>query len=503
MNPISLLRRSGDVASKLLALLAAIGLLFSLTAVAAHASAEQLQPPLFLEQECETLFIEGNAERQAVKMSVGEENLANATAVPIGETFPITGGVELYFFVAEDGGEFVLTYSATFSVCPPPRPEPVVDLGEWQGGTPSCDDPTVTQSRRVTTTKYVLSDDGSEWVLGDPVTTTETRQASLSEDELAECASDPDPVIDPAGKVTIACEGDGVAVLDNSKSTTQVGFEVVVNGKATLLVLRAGEVRHVPVTGAKPGTTVVVQDGEGNKLASAKVPTCDVTPEPDPTTTAPAPDPTDTMPRLDEALAERFSNVSYKLTDECVFEFSGTYRGGDGLRADLYVDDDSGDWPTVDFVELMVPEGQDSVEFSLRAPGLQVGSTVMVMVWSMGGESYAYLTKAMTIDEDCSVAPAPTQEPTTGPTSPGSTDTPTPGQPAPTSTAPAGTTPPLTQGDGDKVDKTTSANGPTGPVVETDIVNQGSSLPWFYGVGLVSLLALLAAGLLSPRRGEH
>ena len=82
----------------------------------------------------------------------------------------------------------------------------------------------------------------------------------------------PDPVISPDGSIKVDCRGKGVAVADNSASTTSVGFEVVVGGQATLYSLRAGEVRNIPFSGAKPGSEVILQDGEANELDSARVP---------------------------------------------------------------------------------------------------------------------------------------------------------------------------------------------------------------------------------------
>ncbi len=97
----------------------------------------------------------------------------------------------------------------------------------------------------------------------------------------AACLTSPDPVVSPDGSISVDCQGKGVAVADNSASTTSVGFEVVVNGHATLYSLRAGKVRHIPFSGAQPGSKVVLQDGEANELDSARVPVrCggDVTP---------------------------------------------------------------------------------------------------------------------------------------------------------------------------------------------------------------------------------
>ena len=88
----------------------------------------------------------------------------------------------------------------------------------------------------------------------------------------AQCLTPPPPVIAPDGSISVDCRGKGMAVADNSASTRSVGFEVVVNGHATLYSLHAGKARNIPFSGAKPGSKVVLQDGEANALASARVP---------------------------------------------------------------------------------------------------------------------------------------------------------------------------------------------------------------------------------------
>lgn len=85
-------------------------------------------------------------------------------------------------------------------------------------------------------------------------------------------ACPPEVVISPSALVEVLCDGTGTATLDNSKSTTQVGFEVVVNGVATLYSVAAGTVETRALSGAQPGSQVIVQDGEAIELASATVP---------------------------------------------------------------------------------------------------------------------------------------------------------------------------------------------------------------------------------------
>ena len=101
-------------------------------------------------------------------------------------------------------------------------------------------------------------------------------------------ACPPEVVISPSALVEVLCDGTGTATLDNSKSTTQVGFEVVVNGVATLYSVAAGTVETKAFSGAQPGSQVIVQDGEAIKLSSATVPNkCDtpVPPKPEPVVT--------------------------------------------------------------------------------------------------------------------------------------------------------------------------------------------------------------------------
>jgi hypothetical protein len=84
---------------------------------------------------------------------------------------------------------------------PGPQPTDEVTYGPWTGGTPTCDMPSVTQSRTVTTTPYVLSSDGSTWVLGNPGSpTTENQTLTLSAEEQAAC-NPPDPGPQPTDEV--------------------------------------------------------------------------------------------------------------------------------------------------------------------------------------------------------------------------------------------------------------------------------------------------------------
>lgn len=96
-------------------------------------------------------------------------------------------------------------------------------------------------------------------------------------DDPSSCVTPPPVVvINPSASVEAKCDGTATATLNNTKSTTQVGLEVVVNGVPKLYSVEAGKSLDVPVSGAKPGSVVSVQDDTGT-LASATVPdSCDV-----------------------------------------------------------------------------------------------------------------------------------------------------------------------------------------------------------------------------------
>ena len=102
-------------------------------------------------------------------------------------------------------------------------------------------------------------------------------------------ACPPTVVIQPDGYITGDCTGTGTAVLDNSASTTSVGFEVVLNGKATLYTVAAGKTRTVKFSGAKPHSKVRLQDSEANLLDELVVPAqCHKPPHHTPNTTPPS-----------------------------------------------------------------------------------------------------------------------------------------------------------------------------------------------------------------------
>lgn len=90
------------------------------------------------------------------------------------------------------------------AACRGEAPDPIVTVSQWEGGTPDCVDPTVEQTRTMTTTEWVPSEDGLSWIEGEPTVTTETREVSLPADELAACTpvTDPEPTDPPAEEPT-------------------------------------------------------------------------------------------------------------------------------------------------------------------------------------------------------------------------------------------------------------------------------------------------------------
>lgn len=67
----------------------------------------------------------------------------------------------------------------------------------------------------------------------------------------------------PVAEVDVECDGDGIAILDNTASEPEgelgaVGFELTVNGATEVLVVNGGDKKEVEVTGAKSGSTVIL-----------------------------------------------------------------------------------------------------------------------------------------------------------------------------------------------------------------------------------------------------
>lgn len=93
---------------------------------------------------------------------------------------------------------------------------------------------------------------------------------SLSAEGIGSSA---DPVINPTANVMVYCDGSGYAELDNRRSTTGIGFEVLVGDEIIYRFVEGGEMLTVTFT-AQLGTTVTAQTGEGIPFAVVPVPTC-------------------------------------------------------------------------------------------------------------------------------------------------------------------------------------------------------------------------------------
>lgn len=82
-----------------------------------------------------------------------------------------------------------------------------------------------------------------------------------------------DPVINPTANVVVQCDGTGYAELDNRRSTTGLGFEVLVGDEIVYRFVEGGDMLTVTFI-APPGTTVTAQTGEGIPYAIVPVPIC-------------------------------------------------------------------------------------------------------------------------------------------------------------------------------------------------------------------------------------
>lgn len=189
----------------------------------------------------------------------------------------------------EDHGHAIawrFVYGGDCAPDPGPQPDPVVDVAVV--GAPSCEEPTVTPVETTTTMEYSLPEDGTEWVLGEPVVTTrDLDPVSLSEDELAACRGDlPDPRVEYSewSGGTPSCED-----LEVEQTRTVTKTSSVPSADGTSWV--DGE----PVVVTK--TRTVTYDG----------PTCEEPTEPTEPPTAPEPTepPTSIEPTASSTSAER------------------------------------------------------------------------------------------------------------------------------------------------------------------------------------------------------
>jgi len=94
------------------------------------------------------------------------------------------------------GDEFVFSLDVA-SDCIPVQPEPTVTYGEWTTGEYACGDTTVQMTREVTTTEQVWN--GTEYVDGESITTTQTETRDLTAEEIAalECETVTPPTEEP------------------------------------------------------------------------------------------------------------------------------------------------------------------------------------------------------------------------------------------------------------------------------------------------------------------
>lgn len=119
-------------------------------------------------------------------------------------TFPEDSGIHTVSYRVDAGSENKLykglpvgewTELTIDSDCIPPQPEDLVVPTEWVDGEYECGDETVTQTRTVTTSPYVLVE--GEWVLDteNAVTTTETQDRDLTDAEkkVLDCKVTPPP----------------------------------------------------------------------------------------------------------------------------------------------------------------------------------------------------------------------------------------------------------------------------------------------------------------------
>lgn len=82
-----------------------------------------------------------------------------------------------------------------------------------------------------------------------------------------------DPILNPAANVVVQCDGSGYAEFDNSRSTTAVGFELLVGDSLTYYSVEGGTTMRVEFL-APAGATVVAQTGEAIPYAIVPVPMC-------------------------------------------------------------------------------------------------------------------------------------------------------------------------------------------------------------------------------------
>lgn len=127
-----------------------------------------------------------------------------STTVPLEKYTEHDWSVTITAWNDADGSKgWTKTITGTTTACEKPaQPEPIVTTGEWVTGDYACGDETVTETREVTTTEHTWN--GSEWVPGEPVTTTEERTRDLTAEEIdaLECEVVTPPTEEPEEPTT-------------------------------------------------------------------------------------------------------------------------------------------------------------------------------------------------------------------------------------------------------------------------------------------------------------
>ena len=117
---------------------------------------------------------------------------------------------------------------------PPVKPEDKVVTTAWVDGEYDCGDTTVTQTRTVSTTPFILVD--NKWVPGETVTVSETQTRDLTEDERklyqgdnpeAECYVEvPEPEVSTWIEFSVGCDTEVGDVIPAKEFTRTVSFDL-------------------------------------------------------------------------------------------------------------------------------------------------------------------------------------------------------------------------------------------------------------------------------------
>lgn len=111
--------------------------------------------------------------------------------------------------------------------------------------------------------------------------TQEVKTVALTSDIVTAFASSlgstggefaPDPIINPAANLDVRCDGSGEVEFDNRRSTSGMGFELVLGTIVMNYFVEAGEILAFGFSGVPAGGMVVAQTGEGVSYAMMPVP---------------------------------------------------------------------------------------------------------------------------------------------------------------------------------------------------------------------------------------